>query len=55
MVIFNEKKQKIDQSNPEGTPKYIFEGTWEEFQELKKQEKTILGKNFLIDHKAIVK
>jgi len=59
MVIFDENKNPINPADPKGKPTYIFEGTIEEYRELKKQGKLILaGKNpniFKIDNKAIVK
>jgi hypothetical protein len=55
-VIFNQKKQRIDPANPDDIPTYVFDGTWEKFEELKKTGRAILGKNvFLIDKKVIVK
>ncbi len=55
-VIFNQKKNRMDQASPDDVPTYIFEGTWEKFLELKKSGRAILGKNvFLIDPKIIVK
>lgn len=52
MTILNKDKKRF---NPDyDIPMYIFEGTYEEYLELKKQEKTFLNKNvFRIDPSII--
>ena len=56
MVIFDENKNPINPADPKGRPTYIFEGTFEEYREMKKQGKLIINKNvFKIDNKTIVK
>jgi hypothetical protein len=55
-VIFNQKKQKFNPANGDDKPTYVFDGTWEEFEKLKRNGLAILGKNvFLIDKRIIVK
>lgn len=48
-TILNQKKEKFNQENPDDEPAYVFDGTIEEYREMRKEGKVVLGKNvFLI-------
>ena len=56
MIVFDENKNPINPADPKGKPTYIFEGTIEDYRDLKKQGKLIINKNvFKIDQKSITK
>ena len=53
-MIFNQFKTQFNLNNPNEIPTYIFEGSSEEYNQLKKEGKLFINKNvFKIDPKVI--